>query len=97
VSGSWPTRFRAVAGMADELPGFSAPPAICHCDEFGCAAALLKLGALAARQPCQRPSEAGLGGATGWVNTGYLDDLPPAEFEATFHATKRTDQPLVEI
>ena len=32
-----------------------------------------------------------------WHNTsrlhGYLDDLPPAEFEATFYATKRTDQP----
>ena len=36
-----------------------------------------------------------------WHNTsrlhGYLDDLPPSEFEATFYATKRTDQPLVEI
>jgi len=36
-----------------------------------------------------------------WHNTsrlhGYLDDLPPAEFEAIFYATKRTDQPLVEI
>jgi hypothetical protein len=36
-----------------------------------------------------------------WHNTsplhGYLDDLPPAEFEATFYATKRTDQHLVEI
>ena len=28
---------------------------------------------------------------------GYLNDIPPAEFEATFYATKRTDQPLVEI
>ena len=28
---------------------------------------------------------------------GYLDDLPPAEFEATFYAAQRTDQPLVEI
>jgi putative transposase len=36
-----------------------------------------------------------------WHNTarlhGYLDDIPPTEFEATFYATKRTDQPLVEI
>jgi putative transposase len=36
-----------------------------------------------------------------WHNTsrlhGYLNDIPPAEFEATFYATKRTDQPLVEI
>lgn len=37
-----------------------------------------------------------------WHNTttrlhGYLGDVPPAEFEATFYATKRTDQPLVEI
>ena len=36
-----------------------------------------------------------------WHNTtrlhGYLDDVPPAEFEATFYATKRTDQPTVEI
>ena len=36
-----------------------------------------------------------------WHNTsrlhGYLDDIPPAEFEATFYATKRTDQPLVGI
>lgn len=36
-----------------------------------------------------------------WHNTsrlhGYLDDLPPAEFEAAFYATNRTDQPLVEI
>jgi putative transposase len=35
------------------------------------------------------------------VNTnrlhGYLNDLPPAEFEAIFYATKRTDQPLIEI
>ncbi len=29
---------------------------------------------------------------------GYLGDVPPAEFEqALFYATKRTDQPLVEI
>src|SRR5215217_7987438 len=28
---------------------------------------------------------------------GYLNDLPPTEFEAIFYATKRTDQPLVEI
>jgi putative transposase len=36
-----------------------------------------------------------------WHNTrrlhGYLGDVPPAEFEAIFYATKRTDQPLVEI
>ena len=36
-----------------------------------------------------------------WHNTsrlhGYLNDLPPAEFEAIFYATKRTDHPLVEI
>ncbi len=36
-----------------------------------------------------------------WHNTtrlhGYLGDVPPAEFEAAFYATKRTDQPLVEI
>ncbi|MBV8346416.1 MAG: IS3 family transposase [Mycolicibacterium sp.] len=36
-----------------------------------------------------------------WHNTrrlhGYLNDIPPAEFEATFYATKRSDQPLVEI
>jgi putative transposase len=36
-----------------------------------------------------------------WHNTarlhGYLNDLPPTEFEATFYATNRTDQPLVEI
>jgi putative transposase len=36
-----------------------------------------------------------------WHNTtrlhGYLNDIPPAEFEATFYATNRTDQPLVEI
>ena len=28
---------------------------------------------------------------------GYLADVPPAEFEETFYATKRTDQPLVGI
>jgi putative transposase len=28
---------------------------------------------------------------------GYLADVPPAEFEETFYATKRTDQALVEI
>ena len=28
---------------------------------------------------------------------GFLNDVPPTEFEATFYATKRTDQPLVEI
>jgi len=36
-----------------------------------------------------------------WHNTGrlhgYLDDLTPADFEDTFYATKRTDQPLVGI
>ena len=36
-----------------------------------------------------------------WHNTsrlhGYLGDVPPAEFEDIFYATKRTDQPLVEI
>ena len=36
-----------------------------------------------------------------WHNTsrlhGYPGDVPPAEFEAIFYATKRTDQPLVEI
>jgi putative transposase len=36
-----------------------------------------------------------------WHNTnrlhGYLKDIPPAEFEDIFYATKRTDQPLVEI
>ena len=40
----------------------------------------------------------------GWVHWhnnrrlhGYLKDIPPAEFEDVFYATKRTDQPLVEI
>jgi putative transposase len=40
----------------------------------------------------------------GWVHWhnhsrlhGYLADVPPAEFEETFYATKRTDQALVEI
>jgi diguanylate cyclase (GGDEF)-like protein len=28
---------------------------------------------------------------------GYLGDLPPAEYEAAFYATKRTDQPLAGI
>jgi putative transposase len=28
---------------------------------------------------------------------GYLNDIPPAEFEETFYAQQRTDQPLVEI
>ena len=28
---------------------------------------------------------------------GYLNDLPPAEFEATFYATKRTKHPQLEI
>ena len=36
-----------------------------------------------------------------WHNTsrlhGYLTDIPPAEFETAFYATKRTDQSLVEI
>ncbi len=36
-----------------------------------------------------------------WHNTqrlhGYLDDIPPAEFEAEFYDAKRSDQPLVEI
>jgi putative transposase len=36
-----------------------------------------------------------------WHNTtrlhGYLNDVPPAEFEAAFYATKRTDQALVGI
>ena len=36
-----------------------------------------------------------------WHNTsrlhGYLHDIPPAEFEAKFYATKRTDQQLLEI
>ncbi|MDI3330327.1 MAG: IS3 family transposase [Micrococcus sp.] len=40
----------------------------------------------------------------GWVHWhnstrlhGYLDDVPPAEFEETFYATNRTDQTLVGI
>ena len=36
-----------------------------------------------------------------WHNTyrlhGYLDDLPPAEFEAAFYDAQRNDQTLVEI
>jgi putative transposase len=36
-----------------------------------------------------------------WHNTarlhGYLNDLPPAEFEATFYDAQRSGQPLVEI
>jgi putative transposase len=36
-----------------------------------------------------------------WHNTarlhGYLDDVPPAEFEATFYATHGADQTLVGI
>ena len=36
-----------------------------------------------------------------WHNTGrlhgYLDDLPPTEFEAAFYDAQRSDQPLVEI
>jgi transposase InsO family protein len=35
-----------------------------------------------------------------WHNTsrlhGYLNDVPPAEFEAIFYATRRTDQPLIQ-
>ena len=27
----------------------------------------------------------------------YLDDLPPADFEAAFYDASRTDQPLVGI
>jgi hypothetical protein len=40
-------------------------------------------------------------GSVHWHNTsrlhGYLNDTPTAEFDAIFYATKRTDQPLVEI
>jgi len=36
-----------------------------------------------------------------WHNTsrlhGYLNDVPPAEFEAAFYDASRTDQALVEI
>ena len=36
-----------------------------------------------------------------WHNTtrlhSYLNDVPPAEFEATFYDASRNDQPLVEI
>jgi putative transposase len=36
-----------------------------------------------------------------WHNTsrlhGYLDDIPPSEFETRFYATKRTDRATVEI
>ncbi|ORA81216.1 hypothetical protein BST27_30975, partial [Mycobacterium intermedium] len=36
-----------------------------------------------------------------WHNTtrlhGYLNDVPPAEFEAVFYDAQRSDQPLVEI
>ncbi|VAZ79009.1 hypothetical protein LAUMK7_04605 [Mycobacterium kansasii] len=36
-----------------------------------------------------------------WHNTvrlhSYLNDLPPAEFEATFYDAQRSDQHLVEI
>ncbi|MCG7611540.1 MULTISPECIES: IS3 family transposase [Mycobacterium] len=36
-----------------------------------------------------------------WHNTnrlhGYLNDVPPAEYEATFYDAQRTDQPLVAI
>ena len=50
------------------------------------------------------PSRTSSSRPSGWVhwhNTerlhGYLGDLPPAEYEAAFYATKRTDQPLVGI
>jgi putative transposase len=40
----------------------------------------------------------------GWVHWhnqhrlhGYLRDVPPTEFENTFYATNRADQPLVEV
>ena len=40
----------------------------------------------------------------GWVHWhnhqrlhGYLDDQPPAEFEQSFYAARRTDQALVDI
>jgi putative transposase len=40
----------------------------------------------------------------GWVHWhnprrlhGYLKDVPPAELEDIFYATKRTGQPVVEI
>jgi len=40
----------------------------------------------------------------GWVHWhnhdrlhGYLDDVPPAEFEEAFYATKRTDQALTGL
>ena len=40
-------------------------------------------------------------GRVHWHNTarlhGYLDDLPPAEFEAKFYGAQRSDQPLAEI
>ena len=36
-----------------------------------------------------------------WHNTsrlhGYLDDIPPTEFEAAFYDAQRSDQTLVEI
>ena len=36
-----------------------------------------------------------------WHNTtrlhGYLDDVPPAEFQAAFYAAQQTDQPMVGI
>jgi putative transposase len=50
------------------------------------------------------PARTGPWKTIGWVHWhnasrlhGYLNDIPPAEFEAVFYATKRTDQPLVEI
>ncbi len=40
-------------------------------------------------------------GCVHWRNSqrlhGYLDDVPPTEFEEAFYAASRTDQPLVEI
>ncbi len=36
-----------------------------------------------------------------WHNTsrlhGYLNDIPPVEFEAAFYDAERTDQPLIGI
>ena len=59
------------------------------------------------RTRTNRPVEDRRGRRTGhprvgvWQNTnrlhGYLDDIPPAEFEATFYDAQRSDQPLVEI
>ena len=51
-----------------------------------------------------RPSRTSSSPPSSWVHWhnhqrlhGYLDDVPPAEFEEAFYATKRTDQPLVGI